>query len=860
MRIAIQSALLAGCGLVALAQPAYASVAAADAANASDSAASSASDSDQSSSANQKGQANDKGALSTSDIIVTGSKQAEAAPITVSLTTTQPQAAISREFIDNSVASADFFSLIAMTPGVSNTSSANGPGLSESKATIRGFKDGEYNVTYDSIPFADTNNPTHHSTAFFPSNTIETIVVDRGPGNASQLGQATYGGNINMYSRAVSDKRGGQIEGIVGSFNTYLARAEYQSGAIDSLNGAKFVVSGEYLKSDGAQTFSPVQSKNLFAKAVIPIGTSNTLTLLSTWNRNYYYQSDTAKGITCGSLTKGVTGFANAALGPDGSALTQLTGENCAPNSLAAIFGKNYSNTDDPTQASFYKYNRTDKTTDFTIIRLQSELAPGLTMDNRFYMYGYTNNTLSGNSTTAITIGADGKPVFTNSGSAVTGFSGAGTPASPYVAIKAPTTDVLGYNKLNKYRNLGYIGQINYEFSLGKIRTGVWYEHSRSDRHIYDFNWTKGGVSNPFSAPSYNEKFNNGDGTAAQSVLPSIAFANIGYEQQSGWEQYELFGEFEFHPVEQLAITPGLKYIHFTRSIDAAINQNTRTPNHSSATWTKTLPFLTVNWQPKNNWAFYGQYAQGMYVPDISSFYTVSLTAADQALQAQNLAKLEPQTTTNYQIGTVWHGDKVSVDLDAYAIEVNNKIAADPTIGTVGGAPAGSLVNIGKVKYKGVEGSVSVMPIKGLTVFGNVSYNSAKSVTTNAQIASTPYYTAAAGFIYSHGGLRVSFSQKFQGDQFAKEFDGNPNTRIYRIKGYSTGEFAASQDIGEHFRIGVTVSNVFNNRAISSIGSSATGAPTTVINGVTYQTGYGQADTFNFLPPRSFQVDLRVKF
>jgi hypothetical protein len=92
---------------------------------------------------------------------------------------------------------------------VSISGSNNGTGFTETKATIRGFQDGDYNVTYDSIPFADTNNPTHHSTAFFPTTTIETVVVDRGPGNASQLGQATYGGNINMYSRAASDQMGG---------------------------------------------------------------------------------------------------------------------------------------------------------------------------------------------------------------------------------------------------------------------------------------------------------------------------------------------------------------------------------------------------------------------------------------------------------------------------------------------------------------------------------------------------------------------------------------------------------------------------------------------------------------------------
>ena len=148
-------------------------------------------------SANSAGQANDKQSLTSSDIIVTGSHTAQSAPITVSLTTTQPQAAVSRDYIANTTASADFNELIALTPSVSISGAGNGYGLGETKATIRGFQDGEYNVTYDSIPFADTNNPTHHSTAFFPSNTIETIVVDRGPGNASQLGQATSRAGIS---------------------------------------------------------------------------------------------------------------------------------------------------------------------------------------------------------------------------------------------------------------------------------------------------------------------------------------------------------------------------------------------------------------------------------------------------------------------------------------------------------------------------------------------------------------------------------------------------------------------------------------------------------------------------------------
>ncbi|MEN9717572.1 MAG: hypothetical protein RIQ99_450, partial [Pseudomonadota bacterium] len=319
----IRGSLLAATALTFLANSA--SAMAAEASNAPEAS------NDQATSANQAGQANDKNSLTTADIIVIGSRAAQVAPITSSLTTTQPQAAVSREFIDNANAGSDFNQLIALTPGVSIAGTSNGAGLGETKSVIRGFQDGEYNVTYDSIPFADTNNPTHHSTAFFPSNTIETIVVDRGPGNASQLGQASYGGNINLYSRAVADERGAQLQTIYGSFGTMIARAEYQTGKLNSLGGAKVVVAGQFLSSDGALTHSPVQSKNLFAKAVLPLGAANTLTVMSTWNRNYYYQSDVIKGSTCGSATAGITGFTLAAIDASGNALTQLTGDHCAP-------------------------------------------------------------------------------------------------------------------------------------------------------------------------------------------------------------------------------------------------------------------------------------------------------------------------------------------------------------------------------------------------------------------------------------------------------------------------------------------------------------------------------------------------
>ena len=304
-----------------------------------------------------------------SDIVVTATKANELAPVTASLKTTQPQAIVSRSFIEDSLpATADFNQIALITPSVSNYGGNNGIGLSESKATLRGFQDGEYNVTYDGVPFGDTNDPTHHSTTFFPSNTIETLIVDRGPGNASQLGQATFGGTFNLFSRATRDEFGGALEGTYGSFNTYLARALLQTGTIDALGGAKAVFSGQYVHSDGRSSYSKYQNYNLFGKVEVPVGPDAKLTFIATYNKNRFNQADS-----------------------DGSTLAQQ-----------ALYGKYFALNNDPKTSEYYGYNHTDKTTDFEIIKFEANLAPGAVFENRAYTYYYDNETLSANDVTTL--------------------------------------------------------------------------------------------------------------------------------------------------------------------------------------------------------------------------------------------------------------------------------------------------------------------------------------------------------------------------------------------------------------------------------------------------------------------------
>ncbi len=168
------------------------------------------------------------------ELVVTGNSGATAAaPVKASLEAIEPQSIIDRKSIDQFIpATADYTQIVNLSPSVSGTS-FNGPGLGEAKTTLRGFKDGEYNITYDGVPWGDANGPTHHSTSFFPSSTIGAVVVDRGPGEASQLGVASFGGSINLFSPEVSEDRGGSQSVTGGSWNTFMSVTKLNTGAID---------------------------------------------------------------------------------------------------------------------------------------------------------------------------------------------------------------------------------------------------------------------------------------------------------------------------------------------------------------------------------------------------------------------------------------------------------------------------------------------------------------------------------------------------------------------------------------------------------------------------------------------------
>ena len=716
------------------------------------------------------------------ELVVTGASAATAAaPTKASLEATQPQSIIDRRAIDQFIpATADYTQILNLAPSMSGTS-FNGPGLGEAKSTLRGFKDGEYNITYDGIPWGDANGPTHHSTSFFPSSTIGAVVVDRGPGQASQLGAASFGGSVNIFSPEVSDERGGSQSVTGGSWNTWAAVTKLSTGDIAKLNGAHALFNFQELSTDGYLSGNKAEAYNQLVRAVFPIIGSWKLTVLGTWNFTRINTNDNA-----------------------GATLTQV-----------ALYGKNFALNGDRASPNFTGYNLVTKHTYFNYAKLTGEITPSLKLENTVYSYYYKNDTES-----ALDPTLSPTDIANRTGLAITQVPG----GKPVVNGHVP-----GYTKLNVYKIYGDILHLDQELSFGKIKAGLWIEKADTGpRARYDYDATLGRVNGAYTV-DYRQKVVAG--------VPQY----LEYLQYSGWKQYEPFIDFEWTPTAQLTITPGIKYVSEEITVNADVNQSSRQPFHGSKTFTKTLYFLTANYKVRENLAVYAQYATGFLLPDISATQKVN----------PNLSALEPQESTNYQAGLVYHSARLTFDADVYNIDFTNKLQSI-TVPLAAGGSETQFFNLGGATYKGIEGTVTYAATENLFLFANGSINSAKAqgatttiggvpvtIVGGKQIAGAPKSTAAVGVLWQDETWSVSLTDKFVGIAWGAE--GEP--AAYKIAGYHSADLSIVYKF-DRYRIEAAIYNLTDSQKATSIKPGKTAA----------------YDQYYFQPERNYQLSLKVNF
>lgn len=290
----------------------------------------------------------------------------EAAPSQSSLEARSAQSIISSTYIRNFIAqTGDYSDVLQMSPGTFSVS-PNGPGLGDTKTFFRGFKDGTYNMTFDGIPFNDTNDPTHHSWVWFPTPFIGNTTFDRSPGDATSIGPANAGGSVNLASRELTVDQ--NIQGTIsyGSFNTRMLSLDWDSGQFGGANKKNALFMNVHnLNSDGYQTYN---NQDRWA------GTAK-----------YQYRFTDRTVLTAYTGVVDLSANTPNVKGPTRAQVQQ--------------FGPNYLLNNNPSDPLYYKFNFYQIPTDFEYVGLASELGRGWRLEEKAYSNRYYNHQQYNNGT-----------------------------------------------------------------------------------------------------------------------------------------------------------------------------------------------------------------------------------------------------------------------------------------------------------------------------------------------------------------------------------------------------------------------------------------------------------------------------
>ncbi len=722
------------------------------------------------------------------------------APSQGSLNSSQPLSIVSDKIIKDVVkAGADYNETAKFTPGfVSNNANAVG----DSKSGWRGYKDGQFNITFDGIPFGDANDPTHHSAAYFPASFLSRVTVDRSPGGAAQAGYAPFGGTLGLGSLELSDKAGASVQSSFGSFKTFTTNVSGQSGYYEP-TGTRALVAFSHIRSDGQLSYGDSQTYQGLIKLEKQLGEVK-ITALATGGTERYTN---VNSITYAQWQK---------------------------------YGKDYGQVNaNPNSQQFYGYNNSLKATDLEYIRADWSNSD-TRVDNTAYTlsYWYPRDQNNGQKQSL-----EYDPATASSGGGLPSLTFPTVNGVKYYfaydAAKNPlgvrTTDVTGYLKYNNYRSWGDTLNVAKDVDLpnfkGTFKAGMWVETVSNDRYQKYIDYSTGVTYDKMNASTTSVMAN-------ATYAPSNPLWAYRLNLNSKITTFQPYAEYEWKATDRFSITPGVKYASFTRDHNAEVNDTSELPMHYKHTYSSTLPFLAARYKMNDETTVYAQATKGYLAPTVAAFYQV----------APDTSQIQPQQTTNYQAGVVYKTEDWTLSGDVYRVTATNFPVFNKQ------ADGSSLYeNAGTARYQGVELEGTYALINGFAAYASGALIKAKYVEgkyANLRVGGAPTYTLAGGFVYDDQTYFGSLIHKVVGSSFGSSGErvgsSTTDSSLNKIGSYNSTDFVAGMrtdvlkkmGFGEKAEFKLGVSNIFNNRSITDIGGDPTGnrnAGTGVVtNGQTY--------------------------
>ncbi|MBN2807839.1 MAG: TonB-dependent receptor, partial [Prolixibacteraceae bacterium] len=154
---------------------------------------------------------------------------------------------ISPQKLQEIIAAQDIPMVLNSTPGVYATTEGGGDG--DAQVTIRGFSARNVGVLLDGVPVNDMETGHVYWSNWFGLDVVtRSIQVQRGLG-ASKLALPSVGGTINIITKGLDSRKGGEIEQEIGSDGYTRTSIGYTSGKLK--NGWGISVAGSYKQGRG---------------------------------------------------------------------------------------------------------------------------------------------------------------------------------------------------------------------------------------------------------------------------------------------------------------------------------------------------------------------------------------------------------------------------------------------------------------------------------------------------------------------------------------------------------------------------------------------------------------------------------
>jgi len=677
----------------------------------------------------------------------------------------------------------DFADIIQAAPGIVSYTT-NGIGNGQAKIFFRGFVDDDYSMTWDGVPFNDSNDPSHHSWAYVPAAAIGHVDFDRSPGTASDIGTSNFGGTIHFFSPTLGDEAHVQAKVTYGSWNTYQVLGDINSGAF--VHGkANFWVNGDYQRSDGYQTFSPKQDVAATAKFDYKFSDRTHLSVIGTDIILDAFQNNDPTRRQLFDHGDNYL-YENNAVNPDGN-----------PN------------------AQYWRYSVYHVPSFFDVITFNHEFGNGWKFDTKTYDYGYSNHQHYQNNTDNDLVTNPSIGITTTIEEKV-----GGTDQPGWTVGKTPT----GIDKLNQYARGGEIAALSYATRWGVFRTGSWYELTDTMRQqIYTdpITWVESPYLNDIK---FHEHF------FTHAVQPYAEFQWLatpkltitGGVKDAFFRMY-LTQYADGHTIGQLTCPTTTGTLASSCTATAVHSQN----------YNSILPSLEANYRLTPIASIYGQYGRGSIAPFSAVFDTTG---------AQVAVTPPPTIADTYQGGTVVKLNRVVFDADVFHIHFQNTYSsytdttgspstnpdygtsyyyANPNSDTNGFEAEGNYAvtrslsfngngTFGIAKYEASNGSAAVTNSTGTVI------TPALVPTPAAWVASAPHDTESIGMTYQQMGLDFGIFGKRIGSRWAdiKSFHQTVPEDPFWMNNLFVNYNVHGRSIFDGSKVKLSMNNLFDDRSI----------------------------------------------